>query len=908
MPGYPPPEAQMNGNSQPHGLPIHPHDQGGPSLAPAYHDGYQASPVTGGPPPYGGIPYGPPMGQQGLRPKKGNRATQSVAPQKMDRANQQILDQLEAQQKDLKDVKDDFKDVKEDFGSKLERIEQILFAQFPNAKAVKLREQTDSKADVQQSQKPFITPKDHKVDDASPHSSFHTSTSESSGKENLPSVERQNAIHIEHNTAAQKLFRWPSIYALLQRCKGFDFSEAFEDYVFKTELNKGPLHLYGRGQGPDNETNRSSPSSVGPSAAVASPATSANSVLSDEASDASSPASSIDLIWGHGFNPFVGDSTRESVMGGLCADNTPKLDSRTVNNLHQSYLQNMQVMHPILDENVLTKIMEQFKRRYSGPAESGSSKAAFAVPAPNANVDALRDSTGFNKPIKRKHSDQQFWGEGGTGQAPLNPKPMLERSPTTALVLLVLALGKICDSRDWLQGPIAVSRKEQTNPTGISYAGSTGTDSPPPQAIRLSPSVNPAASPAGLARNHLSPRSSVSDLPPRQKNLDIIPGLAYYAQATDILGNMTGSHDIAYVQCCILAGLYAGQLANSVESLAWIQCAARGCSILARDPSLPKLSTARQNSVRLAFYTASQLESDILAEIDLPPSGIRKLDSVPYPDGYYPDDVEISSDDQSKSLVMQFYSYQLHLRKLLDWIQLEVYPPGQGLTESARNGNIRMVFNEWLEKWQSMLPSDIKWVDDDILPRTINAARLRGKYYGALYIINRPMIHYALELEAKGELDAYMAARDGEQSSGNMGPPKSPSNGFLDDVIFSAKTAIEAAVSSTIAFDGAMDLKRLIVTNIFGTAHAQFGNMLVLSAVYKSKYLKRFIQNSRMNSTPKKHMEHLFWRTTNFLNRLKPISPTLAQDCSILHSLREVVFEGDDDDLPSNPTTSSSFG
>jgi hypothetical protein len=59
---------------------------------------------------------------------------------------------------------------------------------------------------------------------------------------------------------------------------------------------------------------------------------------------------------------------------------------------------------------------------------------------------------------------------------------------------------------------------------------------------------------------------------------------------------------------------------------------------------------------------------------------------------------------------------------------------------------------------------------------------------------------------------------------------------------------ISSAVQSTIAFDrvGAPEnspyvdyqstrTHRLIVTNIFGTVHAQFGNMLVLAAVYKSK-------------------------------------------------------------------------
>lgn len=112
------------------------------------------------------------------------------------------------------------------------------------------------------------------------------------------------------------------------------------------------------------------------------------------------------------------------------------------------------------------------------------------------------------------------------------------------------------------------------------------------------------------------------------------------------------------------------------------------------------------NAVRLAFYTALQLErwvleppgvlicssltptfSDILAEFDFQPSGIRKIENVNYPDGYFPEDEATTGDVPPKSLVMSYYSYQLHLRKLLDTIQQEVYAPSMshfkiGLTDT----------------------------------------------------------------------------------------------------------------------------------------------------------------------------------------------------------------------------------
>ena len=484
------------------------------------------------------------------------------------------MEQLEINQQDLKE-----------FGSKLERIEKLLSSQSfkhtseeAETKPPMLHKHSPNQANATLLQSATSGAqqnagiKDQKMIDASPSSSFNTNPPDSASSEPVPSVAKQNAIHTEHNTAAQKLFRWPSIKALLQRCKKLNFTESSENYVLDMELNKGRLHLYGRGQG----LGSSDGSQLGASAA--SPAGSSASQLSDEASDASSPAA--DSVWGHGFNPYVGDATRDSVSGGLCSDNTLKLDARTIDILHKSYMQNIQILHPILDDGALIKTIESFKRRYSWPPERAA-KVAFALPVANTSLDAVRDQpSGFNKPPKRKHSDSQYWDEPGMQQTPPSARPMLDRSPATALVLLVLALGKICDCREAIPGPVPVIARD---------ANLRFTDSPPPYSMRHSPSSSsystiPSPVGVGLARpSHLSPRSSVSEPAPRPRNLDVIPGLAYYAQATDILGNMTGSHDIAYVQCCILAGLYAGQLANTVESLTWIQYAARGCCVLARE-------------------------------------------------------------------------------------------------------------------------------------------------------------------------------------------------------------------------------------------------------------------------------------------------------------------------------------
>ena len=419
--------------------------------------------------------------------------------------------------------------------------------------------------------------KDQNLDEIGPSESFG-STGDSTASD--PLTTQTNAIYIEHDTAAQKLFRWPAIQALLRQCKELGFTEKSEEYVMDYETNKGVLRIYGKGREVSvaSQSNGSAPS----------PAQSSNSGANDDASTASSPAASPENLWGTGFVPTITEARPVSDVGGLNHDNTLKLDPKTMSRLLKSYLDNLHIMHPFLEERSLTSLVDRFKRRYN-PHDPNTSKASFAVPVA---VDNLRE----HYMPKRKHSEGSYYnivGESTLAPSPVSPKLMLDRSPNTALLLLVMALGKICECREDLPGPVPDGSKDIPNLANNSFSPMRGrTDSPPPTyPMRHSPSSSShsttntsAPSPLSIGRfaGLSSPRSSIGELPPSARNVDIIPGLAYYAQATDILGNLIGFHDLVNAQCCLLAGLYAGQLANTLESLTWIQAASRICRLLVK--------------------------------------------------------------------------------------------------------------------------------------------------------------------------------------------------------------------------------------------------------------------------------------------------------------------------------------
>jgi hypothetical protein len=136
-----------------------------------------------------------------------------------------------------------------------------------------------------------------------------------------------------------------------------------------------------------------------------------------------------------------------------------------------------------------------------------------------------------------------------------------------------------------------------------------------------------------------------------------------------------------------------------------------------------------------------------------------------------------------------------------------------------------------LKDWLQVLPPQLRWNDTDPPATDINVARLRAKYYGASYIIHRPFLNYALHSQSLREsIDRHLESLPNYGSpsgrhDGVMAPPTSRApnageSGQVAEIVRSAKQCIDAAMQSTEAFDGVRQRERLVVTNIFGTAHA----------------------------------------------------------------------------------------
>ncbi len=340
----------------------------------------------------------------------------------------------------------------------------------------------------------------------------------------------------------------------------------------------------------------------------------------------------------------------------------------------------------------------------------------------------------------------------------------------------------------------------------------------------------------------------------RARNLDVVPGLAYYAKACEIMGDQADGNDLVHAQMFLLAGLYKGQLARVKESMSWFNMAGRALRMLLDRYKLfsdkywevhgddvrhkhlqaqQRITEKRHNLIVLASWTCLQLESDILAEMRLPSSGIGTLeDMLLMPmemndrdeDNY--EGLVTSQDLYDRNNLLIYYVSQTFLRKRLNKMHKEIYS-GDSLDKTPQEV-VEMLsgHQDTLEHWRAQLPPGLRWDDVDPPATNILDARLRAKYWGAKYVANRPFLDYALHIMGLAAEDhpIEQIAKDSNGRSREKAEIhlfKAIKSMGETQIWEASRRCIDAAMQSTIAFDGIEGPNnRLIVTNIHGTAHA----------------------------------------------------------------------------------------
>lgn len=701
------------------------------------------------------------------------------------------------------------------------------------------------------------------------------------------------AIPSKHTTGAGLLLKWPAVAHmmgdLLEKEEGINMKHLHE-FPLKNEEERGLLHIYGCGEGRGEGRRKANKDA---SLHSRDSIMDIGSIPTGPDSPDTGPSPSPSNDWGH-IGGFIGDTPQAvtSVDGKPTRGTTGELDLEpaTVRKLVQSYEDNIQNMHPIILKNDLHAIVNKFLL--------GLGSAVLTKPATKTSGVAMFANTGI--PVDEIGQKRKRGGSSDGGPEPGSPPLKVQRMSRhiqTAVVLCVLALGKICLHKEAL--PDVVPGSEPIG-SGSSSIGRNGTPpSPPahgsPPSMTVQSILSPMADP--VRAGPTSRRSSFEGQSPfktqAKRNMDVIPGLDYLALATDIIGNQVGGSTLWHIYANLLAGLYYGQLGRVLESYSHILAASMKVQQLMRGDfarlidghtkGVPQ-NSASDTRFFFLFWSCMQLESDIIAELHLPQSGI-----LTYEENFPLPPLSGAMANGIDERVAKSYLGQLYLRKQLNKAHTLLY--GDRLERSHYRGMLDMI-----QQLSDMIDPNL-WVapvfkfdpENDPPATEILDARLRAKFWGATNIICRPIIKSILNSKFKEQRSDGPEEIDYTDPINEVVDPNDP-------VILSfAKKGIRALIESTKAFHGLKE-RRFIITNVFGTAHAQWGNMITLAAVYQDEHLRPFINPLELSI--------LFQRTIDFLQTVAHRTSALTIGLNLLIGLRDKL------DLPPpvmQPAVNTSF-
>ncbi|KAK6210480.1 hypothetical protein LQW54_006227 [Pestalotiopsis sp. IQ-011] len=166
-----------------------------------------------------------------------------------------------------------------------------------------------------------------------------------------------------------------------------------------------------------------------------------------------------------------------------------------------------------------------------------------------------------------------------------------------------------------------------------------------------------------LALGQASLRGSISRIVPQEDP----PGLQYFTAAWSLLPGMMTSNSVLAAQCHLLAAAYLFYLVRPLEAWNLLCTTSSKLQLLLMTPTrIPE--DQRELSERI-YWNALLFESDLLAELDLPHSGVVQLEEhVGLPGGFQGEESEAVGRDD-----LWYFLAEIALRRLLNRVSQLIY-------------------------------------------------------------------------------------------------------------------------------------------------------------------------------------------------------------------------------------------
>ncbi len=370
----------------------------------------------------------------------------------------------------------------------------------------------------------------------------------------------QPSIPLNHTTLAAFLLKWRPISILVQGILDAENVKYVGEFPIRQEERRGLLRVWGRGEGLESSLrlDKADKETLHDAGAM--------ELLHDDVSDAGAPSPAD--CWG-GISGSPGPSDGKPVIGLQ----TPDFSEGLVWKYVKSFQDNIQNMHPLIipvELNAMVKLFLDTVQQSMSRQSRSAGIAKFVVTTPS-----LQSETG----AKRKRSPAPDGAELPS-VSPKASRPVFQRSINNAVVLLVLALGKICLHKERIPDVVSVSEPPHGSPLArngypVSPIQSSSPSYPSHSHSAGLPSPKGSAERAGSNSRRASFQSgggpSIKGATSFRRNMDVIPGLDYFAYATDILGGQLAGTSLRHIYAYLLAGLYHGQLGRVLESYAYIK-------------------------------------------------------------------------------------------------------------------------------------------------------------------------------------------------------------------------------------------------------------------------------------------------------------------------------------------------
>ncbi|CZT25773.1 related to C6 finger domain protein [Ramularia collo-cygni] len=220
-----------------------------------------------------------------------------------------------------------------------------------------------------------------------------------------------------------------------------------------------------------------------------------------------------------------------------------------------------------------------------------------------------------------------------------------------------------------------------------------------------------------------------------------IPGMDYFGAAWTLLPSLMIRNDVVSAQCHILAAAYLLYIVRPLEAWSLLCNASIKMQLLLSAPNSihPQV---RELSERV-YWNTLLIESDLLAELDLPHSGIVSFEeSMRLPRSFPYDAITAGSEEPPGTDDIWYFLAEIALRRLLNRVSNLLY--SQNRSSIASLEPIVAELEYQLEQWYANLPQQIQFPRERIAARDKVQTVLRLRYFACRTIIFRPYIQAVL--------------------------------------------------------------------------------------------------------------------------------------------------------------------